>query len=298
MEGSKEQIFKIHEEKELFREAIIHTSHRSGFLPDLIEKDYFCSLILNHLFKESTTNLVFKGGTCLSKVYTNFYRMSEDLDFIIPADPRLSRRLRSKMIEPVKERLAQLLEDYRCFSIFKKFRGYNNSKHYLGTYSYKSVVGSVSKPNTIKIEIGLREELIMYPIFQQTSTLLIDPFRETKVIPYFNTQCLTINEAYAEKFRAALSRREPAIRDFYDIAYADKKLEFDFRDDSFLVMVKKKLAIPGNEPIMITPKRKKQLKEQIYTELKPVLRDEDLKQFDFETAYSLVETIASKIKDI
>ena len=30
-------------------------------------------------------------------------------------------------------------------------------------------------------------------------------------------------EALAEKFRAALSRREPAIRDFFDIDYAVRK---------------------------------------------------------------------------
>jgi predicted nucleotidyltransferase component of viral defense system len=28
--------------------------------------------------------LVFKGGTCLAKVYADFYRLSEDLDFVIP----------------------------------------------------------------------------------------------------------------------------------------------------------------------------------------------------------------------
>jgi hypothetical protein len=33
-------------------------------------------------------------------------------------------------------------------------------------------------------------------------------------------QCLAMQEAFAEKFRAALSRRDAAIRDFYDIAYA------------------------------------------------------------------------------
>ena len=48
----------------------------------LIEKDYYCSLILNYFFN-GDTSLVFKGGTCLSKVYVDFYRLSEDLDLII-----------------------------------------------------------------------------------------------------------------------------------------------------------------------------------------------------------------------
>ena len=33
--------------------------------------------------------LVFKGGTCLSKVHADFYRLSEDLDLIIPVNDHI-----------------------------------------------------------------------------------------------------------------------------------------------------------------------------------------------------------------
>ena len=68
---------------ELFREALGYTEASTGFQASMIEKDYYCSLILDRLF-DADTDLVFKGGTCLSKVYTDFYRMSEDLDFVLP----------------------------------------------------------------------------------------------------------------------------------------------------------------------------------------------------------------------
>jgi len=46
-----------------------------------IEKDYFQDLLLYHLYKKSN-NFVFKGGTCLYKLY-NLPRFSEDLDFSV-----------------------------------------------------------------------------------------------------------------------------------------------------------------------------------------------------------------------
>ncbi len=298
MGRSKGSKFEIHKDPKYFREAVIYMTQRSGFLPNLIEKDYYCSLILNYLFKDEKTNLVFKGGTCLSKVYTNFYRMSEDLDFVIPVKPEISRNARSKLVDPIKEQLAKLIIVNSCFSMQDELKGSNESRQYIGILYYNSVIESENKPGEIKIEIGLREELLKDAIWQKTSTLLIDPYRETEFIQKFKTQCLTIEEVYSEKFRAALSRREPLIRDFYDIFYATENLELDFISDSFLSLVKTKLAIPNNEPVMINPQRKQQLINQLDTELKSVLRNQDLAQFDFESVYDLVEKVSKKINDL
>ena len=65
---------------EELREAIRFTAEETGFAPRLIEKDYFCSVILEAL-AAADVPLVFKGGTCLAKVHSGFFRLSEDLDF-------------------------------------------------------------------------------------------------------------------------------------------------------------------------------------------------------------------------
>jgi len=295
MERSNRSDFIIHEDPIYFREAVISMAQRSGFLSSMIEKDYYCSLILDYLYQDPKTNLVFKGGTCLSKVYVDFYRMSEDLDFVIPAKPEISRKDRSRLIRSIKEQLADIIETNKCFNIYEQFRGFNESKQYIGTLSYHSIVEPEKKPGKVKIEVGMREELLRDAIWQETSTLLIDPFSERKVIPEFKTQCLSLEELFAEKFRAALTRKEPAIRDYFDIFYALRNLDIDFENDNFLRLVKKKLSVPGNNSISINKIRKKQLQDQIKTELKPVLRDLDFKQFDFELAYDLVERVAQKL---
>ena len=60
------------------------TAAESGFIPRLIEKDYFCTVLLAYLSEAAGDELVFKGGTCLAKVHAELYRLSEDLDSSIP----------------------------------------------------------------------------------------------------------------------------------------------------------------------------------------------------------------------
>ena len=82
--------FTVHEDPDLFREALNFTAVRSGFVARLIEKDYYSTVLLVHL-AASDPRLAFKGGTCLAKVHAGFYRLSEDLDFAISLPTMTSR---------------------------------------------------------------------------------------------------------------------------------------------------------------------------------------------------------------
>jgi len=62
----------------MFLEAVNFTTAQTGFSPRLIEKDYFCTVLLQYLATSGV--LVFKGGTCMAKVHAEFYRLSEDLE--------------------------------------------------------------------------------------------------------------------------------------------------------------------------------------------------------------------------
>jgi hypothetical protein len=53
--------------------------------PAIVEKDFWVCWILKHLFEEPTlkTQMVFKGGTSLSKVFGLIDRFSEDIDLVL-----------------------------------------------------------------------------------------------------------------------------------------------------------------------------------------------------------------------
>jgi len=99
----------------------------------------------------------------------------------------------------------------------------------------------------------------------------------------------------AEKLRAALSRREAAIRDFYDVDHAVRRLGFHVQAPELIGLVREKLAVPGNEPVDVSAARLAVLKPQLESRLKPVLRDRDFVEFDLERAFATVAEVATAL---
>lgn len=74
----------LHENKQDFRDAIQATSEKLKIRAVYVEKDYWVSLLLKRLSLHSdASELVFKGGTSLSKAYKIVRRFSEDVDIAI-----------------------------------------------------------------------------------------------------------------------------------------------------------------------------------------------------------------------
>lgn len=69
----------LHTNLENFRLLIIDAGNYWGLEDEYIEKDYYASLFLKKL-QEIEPNIVFKGGTSLSKCYGLINRFSEDID--------------------------------------------------------------------------------------------------------------------------------------------------------------------------------------------------------------------------
>ena len=58
----------FHKDKKQFIDLINITVQRTGFRAHLLEKDYYLTTVLSGIDRLSE-NIVFKGGTCLNKVY-------------------------------------------------------------------------------------------------------------------------------------------------------------------------------------------------------------------------------------
>jgi hypothetical protein len=102
---------------------------------------------------------------------------------------------------------------------------------------------------------------------------------------------MDMREAYAEKVRAALTRKEFAIRDLFDLTLAVRKIRLDLGDHDFLTMVKKKLDVPGNTPIDISLEYKLELDRQLEGQLRPVLRPADFDGFNMDEAFELIARV-------
>lgn len=74
----------LHRHPDLFREAILLTATARGLSQGLIEKDYWVTWVLRNLADSSlASEVVFKGGTSLSKAYRLVDRFSEDVDLAV-----------------------------------------------------------------------------------------------------------------------------------------------------------------------------------------------------------------------
>ena len=283
-----------HEDADLFREALSYTQSETGFSSRLVEKDYYCSLLLEDLLAIMNPQWVFKGGTCLSKVHSDFYRMSEDLDFAFSVPWDVSRPQRSKMIVPMKEHLAKLAKRLACFKVVETLRGFNNSTQYIGGLCYRSLV--TGQDESIKVEFSIREPILEPVERLPARTLLVDPFRQVAVVAPVEVPVLSCRETYAEKLRAALTRRDPAIRDFYDIDHGVRSGRINTSDRRLIELVRSKLATPGNDPIDVSEGKRETLTRQIQAQLRPVLREADATVFDLDRAFGIVAQVASALR--
>lgn len=75
----------LHNNKELFKDILLAAREEMGIHSAIIEKDYYVTLLL-HKIIEKNSDVIFKGGTSLSKCHKIINRFSEDIDIGINAD--------------------------------------------------------------------------------------------------------------------------------------------------------------------------------------------------------------------
>jgi predicted nucleotidyltransferase component of viral defense system len=280
------------DDPDLLGQAVEYTARRTGFSLRLIEKDYFSSVVLEYLAAREE-ELTFKGGTCLAKVHSGFHRLSEDLDFTISTPPDASRKERSRR----GRRLVPIVRDIPghlpAFQILAPLRGANESTQYNAIVGYRSMLESRVEP--IGIEVGLREPVLVAPRQASLNTMVLNPVDGRPLIDAFPVPCLSHPEAMAEKLRAALTRRDVAIRDFFDVDHAVVSGTLDVQDRTLLDLLRRKLRVGGTGAVDVSEDRLGQLRGQLEGELQPVLRKQDFDQFDLDRAIRTVRALAQQL---
>ena len=279
----------IHENKEDFIKALGRASKKKGFLLPLIEKDYYLTLILSQVH-ELSEDLIFKGGTCLNKVYYAYYRLSEDLDFsMILPQYEVTRGQRRKCIQPVKDRIRKFVEQFGMRIDDAGNPGRNESKQYVYYFIYQSALRSIE--TKIKFEIGLRFNPIAPVEKRQVQHVFLHPFTGEPLFDGGKVNCLSLNEIVSEKLRAAALRLKIAPRDFYDLDFILRN-RFDLSDKKVMDLFKKKIEEEGGDTnlkkYLVNLGRSdaeiKDMRSRIKEELFEVLTPDERKNFDLDTA--------------
>ena len=95
----------LHHDRDAFEELIIGAANELRIPTNIIEKDYYVTIALKSLL-EKLDDMVFKGGTSLTKCYQLLDRFSEDIDLSYTAESgtpgEARKRKLSKLIPEVR----------------------------------------------------------------------------------------------------------------------------------------------------------------------------------------------------
>lgn len=223
---------KLHNNKEVFYKLILIVSDYYKIDSAQIEKDYFVTLLLKDLVLRMP-NLLFKGGTSLSKCYKIINRFSEDIDLTLEEDCHTQshkKQMKSKILESCEELQLKLINiedirsrrDYNCYRIEYPIYYSSTSINPLllveTTYITKSYPSEIKEVTSIIYnyfkEIGNEEAIAKYEL---------EPF-DIKVQSLSRT---LVDKVFAICDYMIDGKTERLSRHIYDISQLLKKVKLD-----------------------------------------------------------------------
>ena len=218
------------------------------------EKDYLQNIILFILYQEIGQELIFKGGTALSKCFGSD-RFSEDLDFTM---------LKKKNFQEIIEKgLKRFFLEYEVKEI--------NTENSLNLiFRIKGPLYNGSRQSLCKIKLDFsKRETIEAAITNKKIGYYMDN------LPVFEIVCMNLKEILAEKVRTIYTRNK--ARDVYDINFLiNRKIDYDLK------LINKKLSFYNLKFSVKTFKNKLLEKKGIWErEMKSLVK----KTNDFEEVY-------------
>jgi hypothetical protein len=231
---------KLHEDISLYKDAIRFTAQQMNLKPEYIEKDYWITYALFTIFKnEIGKDVVFKGGTALSKCYQLIERFSEDLDFVVLRhDGESNSKLTSK-IRAISNIVSNVLPEVNINGLTQKM-GMNRKTAHSYHQEFKGDYGQVRDVIVVEaIWLGYYEPFTTKSIVSFVGNMMINNgqieiAKDNSLLP-FDLLVLepirTICEKLMSLVRFSYSKTpindlKKKIRHTYDLYHLLKQKEF------------------------------------------------------------------------
>lgn len=295
----------LHKNSELFLQAINIVSQEKNILPEIIEKDYYVTLILKFL-SEKIPFIVFKGGTSLSKCHNIIKRFSEDIDIAI--DTEISKSQKKNIKQSIIE-VANFLE--LEITNIDETRSRNNYNKYI--FAYKSVLesentflksGVILETSYITISFPTEKKEVSSFIGNMMKTESPD-FIETFGLSDFTMKTQCIERTFIDKVFALCdyylqNKISSHSRHIYDIYKILPKINFDenFYKLIFDVREVRKISpicISSDEKYKISELLKEIINKDIYKKDYEHITEKILEEsVDYETSITALKKIIEK----
>ena len=198
---------KLHQNIEVMKELIEIISARSNVSVEVLEKDYYVTLILKELSeKENQGYAYFKGGTALYKALKSIRRFSEDIDLTVYVNDCLTNSQKQK-------RLKESVMNYKSLLFKEKVKESRGSIEVL--YQYTPIFSSkkvdiLQRFGNIKIEatsftvsepiVFLEISPYLYDLANDFEKIILESNFNIKP---FNVATISIERIFVDKLFAA-----------------------------------------------------------------------------------------------
>ena len=172
----------------------------------VLEKDLLVTEILQALAQMNIVGMeiVFCGGTCLSKALGLIDRMSEDIDFKVQLSEEVSRSARSQQLRQLKHDLAKHFVGMGFDVPADGVTARDENNYFSLALHYESAF-----PKVVSLRSEIQVEFSARPMFTPTQRLPIASMLEVSAgLPSqaFEMTCVSIEETLAEKVLSLLRR--------------------------------------------------------------------------------------------
>lgn len=198
----------LHHNRETFEQVILRVAEDKKIAPEIIEKDYYVTLFLKRI-KELQPNLIFKGGTSLSKCYKLINRFSEDIDLNIETEAKPTEGQRKKL----KANIVSVIDEFGfVLSNTDKVHSRRDYNKYI--IDYPTVFNSDYLKENLIVETAVY--IKAYPCIEmQATSIIYDYLKENgydNLIAEYNLEPFNVNVQAAER---TLIDKLYALGDYY-----------------------------------------------------------------------------------
>ena len=198
----------LHHNRETFEQVILRVAEDKKIAPEIIEKDYYVTLFLKRI-KELQPNLIFKGGTSLSKCYKLINRFSEDIDLNIETEAKPTEGQRKKL----KANIVSVIDEFG-FVLSNPDKVHSRRDYNKYIIDYPTVFASDYLKEYLVVETAVY--IKAYPCKEMQATSIIYDFLKENgydnLIAEYNLEPFNVNVQAAER---TLIDKLYALGDYY-----------------------------------------------------------------------------------
>ena len=193
----------LHDNRSLFAEAIEETNIRTGIAHSIIEKDYYVTMLLK-LLAAANPEIVFKGGTSLSKCFHLIDRFSEDIDITFTEHIGEARRkkLKYSVLKPISEELHMPIENWDAIESDKDYNYYLFQYRPVTEYPTESILPGIKLETAlISYSFPTEEQEISSIIYESLHGDMPELETQYRLAP-FRMQVQSVSRTFIDKIFA------------------------------------------------------------------------------------------------